>query len=128
MRVVRQALILLPLVLGAWSSGANAQDSTTRVELAQSGTGLKPPIADYSDDWSLHGQFTFVSQTYPTFTSPYQGQNSLPPTNNNAQTTDFTLFLGRRLWQGAEFFVNPEVDQGYGIGDTLGLAGFGIAR
>ena len=124
MRVVRQILIMLPLVLGAWCAAVKAQDSTTRVELAQGGSGLRSPIVDSSDDWSLHGQFTFVGQTHPTFTSPYQGQNSLTPTANNAQTTDFTLFLGRRLWQGAEFFVNPEVDQGYGLSGTLGLAGF----
>ena len=124
MRVVRQAFLVLPLVLGSWSAGVNAQDSTTRVELAQSGSGLKSPIVDSSDDWSLHGQFTFVNQSYPTFTSPYQGQNSLTPTTNNAQTTDLTLFLGRRLWSGAEFFVNPELDQGYGLSNTLGVAGF----
>ena len=124
MRVVRQALILLPLMLGAWSTSVSAQDSTTRVELAQGVSGLKSPIVDSSDDWSVHGQFTFVGQTYPTFTSPYQGQNSLTPTTNNAQTTDFTLFLGRRLWKGAEFFVNPEIDQGFGLSNTLGVAGF----
>ncbi len=124
MRVVLQALMLLPLVLGVWSAGVNAQDSTTRVELSQTGSGPNAPAVDSSDDWSLHGQFTFVGQTYPSFTSPYQGQNSLTPTNYNAQTTDLTLFMGRRLWSGAEFFVNPEINQGYGLSNTLGLAGF----
>ena len=124
LQLILQAAIAVPLILGMMCSVSNAQDSTTRVDLAQAGSGLKSPIVDSSDDWSFHGQFTFVGQTYPTFTSPYQGQNSLTPTNNNAQTTDFTLFLGRRLWQGAEFFVNPEVDQGYGLSNTLGVAGF----
>ncbi len=29
-----------------------------------------------------------------------------------------------RLWQGAELWVNPEIDQGFGLSNTLGVAGF----
>ena len=29
-----------------------------------------------------------------------------------------------RLWQGAELWVNPEIDQGFGLANTLGVAGF----
>ena len=29
-----------------------------------------------------------------------------------------------RLWQGAEFWVDPEIDQGFGLSSTLGVAGF----
>ena len=32
--------------------------------------------------------------------------------------------LGMRLWQGAELWVNPEIDQGFGLSSTLGVAGF----
>jgi high affinity Mn2+ porin len=28
------------------------------------------------------------------------------------------------LWQGAEFWINPEIDQGFGVGNTHGAAGF----
>jgi hypothetical protein len=28
------------------------------------------------------------------------------------------------LWQGGELYFNPELDQGFGIGSTMGLAGF----
>jgi high affinity Mn2+ porin len=37
---------------------------------------------------------------------------------------DATLFLGARLWSGAEIWVTPEMDQGFGLDDTLGVAGF----
>src|SRR5208282_3212651 len=37
---------------------------------------------------------------------------------------DATLYAGMRLWQGAEFWVDPEVDQGFGVGDTHGVSGF----
>ena len=37
---------------------------------------------------------------------------------------DATLYAGIRLWQGAEVWLNPEIDQGHGLGDTHGVAGF----
>jgi high affinity Mn2+ porin len=76
------------------------------------------------DYLSLHGQSTFVYQGYPTIRSPFLGQNSLPAAGNARETFDLTLFAGLRLWQGAEFWFNPEIDQGHGLGDTHGVAGF----
>ena len=35
-----------------------------------------------------------------------------------------TLYAGLRPWAGAEVWVNPEIDQGFGLSDTLGVAGF----
>jgi high affinity Mn2+ porin len=37
---------------------------------------------------------------------------------------DATLYLGKRLWRGAEAWINGEIDQGFGLDDTLGAAGF----
>ena len=37
---------------------------------------------------------------------------------------DATLYAGVRPWHGAEVWVNPEIDQGFGLSDTLGVAGF----
>lgn len=76
------------------------------------------------DDWSVHGQFTYVNQGHPGFTAPYSGANSMTPAARQASTADVTLFLGRRLWQGAEFWINPEIDQGFGLSNTLGMAGY----
>src|SRR5262249_34511462 len=75
-------------------------------------------------DWlALHGQTTFLGQYAFPFRAPYHGQNSLDP-NQARETWDVTLYAGVRLWRGAEFWVNPEVDQGFGLSDTHGLAGF----
>ena len=46
----------------------------------------------------------------------------------NRETFDLTLFAGVRLWQGAEFWFNPEIDQGFGLDDTHGVAGFSSAE
>jgi high affinity Mn2+ porin len=76
------------------------------------------------EPWNLHGQFSFVKQYHPSFTSPYQGTNSLSPGSNGEETTDLTLFAGVRLWNGGAFYINPEIDQGFGLSNTLGAAGF----
>src|SRR5450432_2027421 len=75
------------------------------------------------EDFAAHGQFTYVEQESSNFSAPYRGANSLSP-NIGAETTDATLYLGARLWAGAEAWIDGEVDQGFGLNDTLGVAGF----
>ncbi len=82
------------------------------------------PFAPLADNVAFHGQATFVDQGYPSFRSPYEGPNSLSGGGQNRETFDLTLFAGVRLWQGAEFWANPEIDQGFGLNDTHGVAGF----
>jgi high affinity Mn2+ porin len=77
-----------------------------------------------TEQFSFHGQFTNVTQFHPRFTSPYRGPNSLDPGNRGEETIDLTLYAGVRLWSGGEFYVNPEVNQGFGLSNTLGVAGF----
>jgi high affinity Mn2+ porin len=77
-----------------------------------------------AESWSLHGQFTNITQYHPAFTSPYEGANSLDPGNSGRETIDLTLFAGARLWKGGAVYVNPEIDQGFGLTGTLGVAGF----
>jgi high affinity Mn2+ porin len=77
-----------------------------------------------SDVWNVHAQTTFLPQGYPGIRSPYAGANSLPGGGQLQQTWTTTAFLGMRLWQGGEFYFNPELAQGFGLNGTLGLAGF----
>src|SRR5207342_3628806 len=75
-------------------------------------------------DWlSFHGQTTYVNQYAPGFHEPYRGPNSLIA-KSGRETWDATLYIGARLWQGAEAWINPEIDQGFGLSKTLGVAGF----
>lgn len=76
------------------------------------------------EQFSLHGQFTNVTQYHPPFMSPFRGPNSLDPGHRGDETIDATLFAGARLWDGLEAYVNPEVDQGFGLSNTVGVAGF----
>jgi high affinity Mn2+ porin len=73
--------------------------------------------------YAVHGQFTYVEQETDSFYAPYGGPYSLSPSAGR-ETTDATLYLGARLWPGAEGWLNPEIDQGFGLDDTQGVAGF----
>jgi high affinity Mn2+ porin len=87
-----------------------------------------PPAAKAADasaaeSFAVHGQFTYVEQETSDFNAPYAGANSLSP-DRGAETTDATVYLGARLWRGAEGWINGEIDQGFGLDDTVGVAGF----
>jgi high affinity Mn2+ porin len=81
-----------------------------------------PPALE-TDRFALHAQATYLNQYSAPFPAPYKGTNSLAP-NIGRETTDITLYAGVRLWQGAEAWVNPELDQGFGLSGSFGVAGF----
>jgi high affinity Mn2+ porin len=74
--------------------------------------------------WSLHGQTTLMDQYHPAFASPIRGKNSLDPGSRGDETFDATLFAGAALWDGGAVYIDPEIDQGFGLSDTIGVAGF----
>jgi high affinity Mn2+ porin len=74
--------------------------------------------------FEMHGQSTFIFQGYPAFSAPYDGPNSLPAAGQARQTWTTSLFLGVRLWQGGEFYFNPELLQGFGVANTTGAGGY----
>ena len=77
-----------------------------------------------SDAWNVHAQTTILPQGYPSFRSPYEGTNSLPGRGQIQTTWTTTAFLGVRLWDGGEFYFNPELAQGFGVNGTVGLDAF----
>jgi high affinity Mn2+ porin len=96
--------------------------------VALNGNPAAPSVPDL-DNFSFHGQSTFTDQAYPAFHSAIpDGAQSLPQGGQNAQTFDLTLYAGMKLWKGAELWVDPELDQGFGVGNAHGLAGFASAE
>jgi high affinity Mn2+ porin len=108
--------VIQPLIFLLMTSGAvyGAPDEAAAPSTSQD---------DLGDWFSLHWQATYVEQETLGFNAPYSGRNSLSP-NMGRETVDTTLFAGARLWSGAEAWVNPEIDQGFGLDNTLGVAGF----
>jgi len=110
------------------TGGSTEEAYSPSVSAPASADETSAPEAASPESWSLHGQLTNVTQYHPSFPSAFRGQNSLNSRDRTAETLDLTLFAGIRLWQGAEVYVNPELDQGFGLSNTLGVAGFPSAE
>ena len=121
--------VYFPGAAQAFDSNLNVQSIRLGFNYGIGGKGvdpavfMKPITALEMDGFALHGQTTFLEQYAPPFHSPYVGTNSLYP-NQGRETWDVTFYAGLRLWEGAELWVNPEIDQGFGLSGTLGVAGF----
>ncbi len=89
--------------------------------LCQAQVEPAPPQESRAD---LHFQLTTVTQAHPSFDAAYSGMNSLSPKSEHETTVTSTLFLGARLWRGAEIYVNPEMTGGSGLSHSFGIAGF----
>lgn len=73
---------------------------------------------------AAHFQFTAISQGHFAFKSDYAGKNSLQSKAQwGATSITSTLFLGKRLWKGAAFYLNPEISGGEGLSGALGVGG-----
>lgn len=117
-----------PLVILLFALAINGSVWGVNLALADEQIGAQDTkqdsVAIEDQSWSLYGQLTNITQRHGSFNAPYSGTNSLSPQGPTVETTDATLFIGRRLWQGAEVWLNPEIDQGFGMNGTLGVAGF----
>jgi high affinity Mn2+ porin len=114
----------------AWPNVARPTEgnvTSTATESAKINPTTPQDVPD-EERYSFHAQSTVVAQGYPKLYALYSGQNSLPPDGQVRATNSTTGFFGLRLWDGGEAYVNPEIDEGYGLGDTLGLAGFSSAE
>ncbi|MBV9332274.1 MAG: carbohydrate porin [Alphaproteobacteria bacterium] len=80
--------------------------------------------APQPETWSLHGQATFIEQYHPAFRSLVRGRNSLDPGSRGNETVNLTLYGGRRLWEGGEAYASLDLDQGFGLSNTEGVAGY----
>jgi len=108
---------------GGYRGGAGAPAA----EPLAAGSGEATPAAE---QYSFHGQVTWVPQGYPGFRAAYSGPESLAPQAHVEEVLAATAFLGLGLWQGAAIYFTPEIDEGFGVGSTFGgkFGGtFGIA-
>lgn len=108
---------------------------------AQAGSGTPSPTTDPATadqpiaigealpQWyAIHGQVTVVGQGNTAFRAPYEGANSLDGGGQFRETVDVTGYFGISPWCGMELWANAEIDQGFGLRNTLGAAGFPSAE
>lgn len=132
----RPTVPAMAVALSVFACAAHAEDMAPAEALAapsaeaqiapgsKDSAPIEAPTVPHAQPWNFHAQATHITQWHNKFRSPYTGPNSLAPDGESSETTDLTLFAGLRLWQGAELYANPEVDQGFGLSNTLGVAGF----
>jgi len=100
-----------------------AQDAATA-------TNAPPPLATTNSAstpeqfWNIHMEATYIGEWHPSFPAQYSGPQSLDNHSLTAETVDYDLFLGARLWEGAEFHVDGLYWQGFGFNHTLGIEAF----
>ena len=76
------------------------------------------------EDYNAHFQSTYIWQHKPAMNAPYSGPFSLSPAAENTYTFTLTGAFGKRLWDGAELYFDPEVTQGVPLSNLAGMAGF----
>lgn len=70
---------------------------------------------------NVHFQTTYIYQYKPAFSASYSGPNSLLNTEEKQNSITATLFLGARLWKGAEVYIDPEIAGGSGLSGAFGI-------
>jgi high affinity Mn2+ porin len=115
MRIASGGLIAATLLLYPWLCLAQVDGAPDTPNQA---ADAAPEQCD------VHGHATNTWLLQPAFHSPYQGPQSLSPAANGRETLDATLYLGLRPWVGAEIWINPEMDQGFGLSNSFGVAGY----
>ena len=85
-------------------------------------------LHDLDDEiWNAYGQTTYISSWKLPFSAPYTNlngsPNSLLTTKERSFTWSATLFLGARLWSGAEAYFVPEVIAERALSNLRGIGG-----
>lgn len=76
------------------------------------------------EDFNAHFQSTYIWQHKPGISALYSGPFSLSPAPENTYTFTLTGAFGKRLWEGSEFYFDPEITQGVPLSHLSGMAGF----
>lgn len=112
-RIVSILILLLPFI-------GHAQAPVLSRMIGNEKLGKRDSVAN----WTIHAQLTTIYQYHPAFHADYSGLNSLSANSDAAISLTTTIFLGRKLWNGAAIYCNPELTGGQGLSGAHGIAGF----
>jgi len=103
------------------TAATTASPSTFQTALSATPPAVpaETPVAD--EAYNLHLQTTYVQQHKNSFYAPYTGPQSLVPGAEKSYTWTLTAYLGARLWNGGEFYLDPEVVEGLPLSHLYGL-------
>ena len=106
-QLIRKKCVSMAILTTICGINLFAEDSNTSIET-----------------WNMHFQSTYINETKPSFNANYSGQNSLSPNYEHSWTFSNTLYLGAKVWDGGEIYLNPEAFSGQSLSDLHGLGGF----
>jgi high affinity Mn2+ porin len=109
---------------GAAPGALEAQDSNSQNQSAPAPQTTNIVSTPQNQRFNWHVQNTDIVQADPGFSSKYSGPASLSSGGETRETVSLDLFLGLRLWTGAEFHVDGLVWQGFGLSKTEGIEAF----
>jgi high affinity Mn2+ porin len=109
-----------------WAGQGFGQDAAQTNNAPQ--PTLPNPAAAKEQLWNLHMANTEVGEWHPSFPAQYSGPESLDNHSATSETVALDLFLGARLWKGAEFHLDGLFWQGFGFNHTLGIEAFPSAE
>ena len=118
--MINRSIVCVALLLVAGPVSATAQTTPNAPPAAE--TTMFPHPEE--SRWWLSGQLNLISQTHGTFTSPYEGDNSLRSNREQALSRLWTIYTGVTLPGHSELLFDIESAGGRGLSDALGLAGF----
>lgn len=139
MKLIRPLISLVGTLLGtllSLTSFAQFPIDNSPIVLAQAPTTTPTKVEDVPNhdetprQWSIHGQSTYIVQQKNNFNAPYFSPNTSllnadQGDNDKSYTLSATLFVGTKLWKGAELYYNQEMFQGTPFSRQLvGLGSF----
>lgn len=125
-RIALLCLCASAAACGAAAAGPTPQQTSPAPQRSSTAPARHSP-GEPQQRFAVYWQSTYTEQETANFRSPYVGPNSLTP-DSGRETVDVTLYAGARLWRGAELWIDPEMDQGFGLDNTTGVAGFPSAE
>ncbi|HEX3989470.1 MAG TPA: carbohydrate porin, partial [Verrucomicrobiae bacterium] len=120
-------------LIACFCAGLGTLRAQEESALPKTGSAVGPPpfaentnlvLTQQNQRWNWHVQNTDIAQGAPAFSSKYSGPASLSSGGETRETVSLDLFLGLRLWTGAEFHVDGLVWQGFGLSKTEGIEAF----
>ena len=124
MKTISTYLFILTLLLVGVAHADDEAVSTVTTAVPAEQASSVADTATKPEWYSLHIQGTSITQGHPQFSSAIpDGPESMKSHGQTATGNDTTLFAGLRIGD-LELYANPEMDQGFGLSDTQGTAGF----
>ena len=105
------------------ASSAKSSGTGRRNSSPERDTSAEPENTK-DERWNIFWQATSIGEYHGTFRSPYEGPNSLRDTPERDVSLTSTLYLGFRLFDNTQIYVNGEFAGGRGFSGVTGIADF----